>query len=69
MNEKHGSFYLQSKIYRAKEALETDYRSRGLPVEEPPAEQPQAAPGSASQEQAAGSPSQETPSQQGGGQK
>lgn len=29
VNEKHGSFYLQSKIYRAKEALEQDYEASG----------------------------------------
>lgn len=29
MNEKHGSFYLQSKVYRAKEALEEEYKEEG----------------------------------------
>jgi import inner membrane translocase subunit TIM16 len=40
-NEKHGSFYLQSKIYRAKERLEEEFKEQGLPmpeVEVPPAE-------------------------------
>jgi mitochondrial import inner membrane translocase subunit TIM16 len=40
-NEKHGSFYLQSKIYRAKERLEEEFKEQGLPmpeVEIPPAE-------------------------------
>ena len=30
MNEKHGSFYLQSKVYRAWEALDEEYTRRGL---------------------------------------
>ncbi|KXZ45725.1 hypothetical protein GPECTOR_51g711 [Gonium pectorale] len=30
VNEKHGSFYLQSKVYRAKEALEDEYKRLGL---------------------------------------
>lgn len=29
VNERHGSFYLQSKVYRAKEALEEDYKEDG----------------------------------------
>lgn len=40
-NEKHGSFYLQSKIYRAKERLEDEFKEQGLPmpeVEVPPAQ-------------------------------
>jgi import inner membrane translocase subunit TIM16 len=30
VNEKHGSFYLQSKVYRAWEALDEEYTRRGL---------------------------------------
>ncbi|GFR42814.1 hypothetical protein Agub_g3704 [Astrephomene gubernaculifera] len=30
VNEKHGSFYLQSKVYRAKECLEDEYKRLGL---------------------------------------
>lgn len=33
-NEKHGSFYLQSKIYRAKERLEEEFAEQGLPMPE-----------------------------------
>ena len=33
-NEKHGSFYLQSKIYRAKERLEEEFTEQGLPMPE-----------------------------------
>jgi import inner membrane translocase subunit TIM16 len=29
VNEKHGSFYLQSKVYRAKERLEEEYKEEG----------------------------------------
>mmetsp|Transcript_20494 Transcript_20494/g.51938 ORF Transcript_20494/g.51938 Transcript_20494/m.51938 type:complete len:137 (-) Transcript_20494:587-997(-) len=29
VNEKHGSFYLQSKVYRAKERLEQEYEAEG----------------------------------------
>jgi import inner membrane translocase subunit TIM16 len=39
VNEKHGSFYLQSKVYRAWEALDEEYTRRGLKPpgsEEPP---------------------------------
>ena len=28
-NEKAGSFYLQSKVYRAQEAIENSYRNAG----------------------------------------
>lgn len=34
-NEDNGSFYLQSKIYRAKERLEQEYQERGLPTDDP----------------------------------
>lgn len=40
VNEKHGSFYLQSKVYRAKEALEEEYKEEGrwdASVEQPEA--------------------------------
>ncbi|KAI8474930.1 MAG: hypothetical protein J3K34DRAFT_406296 [Monoraphidium minutum] len=30
VNQKHGSFYLQSKVYRAWEALDEEYTRRGL---------------------------------------
>ncbi|GLI60162.1 hypothetical protein VaNZ11_002226 [Volvox africanus] len=30
VNEKHGSFYLQSKVYRAKECIEEEYKRLGL---------------------------------------
>eukprot|EP00198_Chlamydomonas_reinhardtii_P007462 XP_001696799.1 predicted protein [Chlamydomonas reinhardtii] len=30
VNEKHGSFYLQSKVYRAKETIEEEYKRLGL---------------------------------------
>lgn len=29
INEKHGSFYLQSKVYRARESLEVQYKEDG----------------------------------------
>ena len=29
MNGTNGSFYLQSKVYRAKEAMEEEYKSEG----------------------------------------
>jgi import inner membrane translocase subunit TIM16 len=37
INEKHGSFYLQSKVYRAKESLEDEYKASGrfVPEDEP----------------------------------
>lgn len=31
-NEKHGSFYLQSKVYRAKERLEEEFKEQGWPM-------------------------------------
>lgn len=31
-NEKHGSFYLQSKIYRARERLEQEFIDQGKPM-------------------------------------
>ena len=34
INEKHGSFYLQSKVFRAKEALEDEYKAEGKWVPE-----------------------------------
>lgn len=42
-NEKHGSFYLQSKIYRARERLEEEFKDNGWPMPEvdPPADQQQ----------------------------
>lgn len=35
-NQKNGSFYLQSKVYRAKEALEEEYEQAGTKTDEPP---------------------------------
>lgn len=40
-NEENGTFYIQSKIYRAKERLEQEYKERGLPVDEPPSSEQQ----------------------------
>ncbi|KAI7838245.1 hypothetical protein COHA_007990 [Chlorella ohadii] len=34
-NEKNGSFYLQSKVYRAKERLEQEFQEQGLPTDWP----------------------------------
>lgn len=34
-NEKNGSFYLQSKVYRAKERLEQEFQDQGLPTDWP----------------------------------
>ncbi|PRW50845.1 mitochondrial import inner membrane translocase subunit tim16-like isoform A [Chlorella sorokiniana] len=34
-NEKNGSFYLQSKVYRAKERLEQEFQEQGLPTDGP----------------------------------
>jgi import inner membrane translocase subunit TIM16 len=34
-NEESGSFYLQSKVYRAKERLEQEYQEKGLPTDDP----------------------------------
>jgi mitochondrial import inner membrane translocase subunit TIM16 len=39
-NEKTGSFYLQSKIYRAKERLEQEYIEEGKPMPDVPPQQP-----------------------------
>ncbi|MEW5304767.1 MAG: hypothetical protein WDW36_007355 [Sanguina aurantia] len=36
VNEKQGSFYLQSKVYRARERLEEEYKSEGKYTEQPP---------------------------------
>lgn len=33
-NQKYGSFYLQSKVYRAKERLEEEYEKAGLKTDE-----------------------------------
>lgn len=33
VNEEHGSFYLQSKVYRAKERLDQDFREKGIDVD------------------------------------
>lgn len=38
VNEARGSFYLQSKVYRAQERIKKDYEEKGLPWDEP--EQP-----------------------------
>ena len=32
VNEKHGSFYLQSKVFRAKERLEQEFVEKGMPM-------------------------------------
>ena len=32
VNDKHGSFYLQSKVYRAKERLEQEFLEQGKPM-------------------------------------
>jgi len=40
-NEKHGSFYLQSKVYRAKERLEEEFREKGWDTSEPEGQQTQ----------------------------
>jgi import inner membrane translocase subunit TIM16 len=49
VNEKHGSFYLQSKVYRAWEALDDEYTRRGL--KPPGTEDPAAAAGAEAQGQ------------------
>ena len=36
-NERNGSFYLQSKVYRAKERLEQEFKEQGLPMDDPSA--------------------------------
>lgn len=33
-NERSGSFYLQSKVYRAKERLEQEFQDQGLPTDD-----------------------------------
>lgn len=33
-NEKSGSFYLQSKVFRAKERLEQEFKEQGLPMDD-----------------------------------
>lgn len=38
VNETRGSFYLQSKVFRARERLKQDFEEKGIPWEEP--EQP-----------------------------
>ena len=40
-NERSGSFYLQSKVYRAKERLEQEFEERGLPMDPPPQPPPE----------------------------
>ncbi|EFN56817.1 hypothetical protein CHLNCDRAFT_144360 [Chlorella variabilis] len=40
-NEKSGSFYLQSKVYRAKERLEQEFQEKGLPTDYPEGQQQQ----------------------------
>lgn len=47
MNEKHGSFYLQSKVYRAWEQLDRDYTDAGLKAPD----EPGSAPGAGDQQQ------------------
>ncbi|KAL4444180.1 hypothetical protein ABPG75_011917 [Micractinium tetrahymenae] len=32
-NERSGSFYLQSKVYRAKERLEQEFKEQGMPMD------------------------------------
>lgn len=38
-NEKSGSFYLQSKVYRAKERLEQEFKEEGKPTPDIPPEE------------------------------
>jgi import inner membrane translocase subunit TIM16 len=40
-NEKSGSFYLQSKVFRAKERLEQEFQDKGLPTDYPQDQQQQ----------------------------
>eukprot|EP00887_Chlorella_sp_A99_P001118 scaffold14.g1118.t1 len=40
-NQKSGSFYLQSKVYRAKERLEQEFKEQGLPTDAPGQQQQQ----------------------------
>ena len=63
VNEKHGSFYLQSKVYRAWEALDEEYTKRGL---KPPGAEAgdSAAPGSGNGGAAAAQQQQEQQRQQ-----
>jgi len=49
VNEKHGSFYLQSKVYRAWEALDEEYTRRGL--KPPGAEEAEAGAAAGTQQQ------------------
>jgi import inner membrane translocase subunit TIM16 len=35
VNDKHGSFYLTSKVYRARERLEGEYVAEGKKTDEP----------------------------------
>ncbi len=56
VNEKHGSFYLQSKVYRAWEALDEDYTRRGV--------KPPGGEGGGGGGAAAGEPQQQQPEQQ-----
>ena len=35
VNETRGSFYLQSKVFRARERLKQDFEEKGIPWEEP----------------------------------
>ncbi len=35
VNEQHGSFYLQSKVYRAKERLDQEFQEAGVDTSEP----------------------------------
>mmetsp|Transcript_3866 Transcript_3866/g.11187 ORF Transcript_3866/g.11187 Transcript_3866/m.11187 type:complete len:131 (-) Transcript_3866:824-1216(-) len=35
VNEQHGSFYLQSKVYRAKERLDQEFQEMGIDTSEP----------------------------------
>ena len=40
VNEARGSFYLQSKVYRARERLKQDFEEKGIPWEEPEQQPP-----------------------------
>lgn len=37
VNGEHGSFYLQSKVYRAKERLDQEFEEAGVDISEPAA--------------------------------
>lgn len=39
VNGEQGSFYLQSKVYRAKERLDQDFEEAGVDMSEPPSEE------------------------------